>query len=177
MGSACFLFMGDGPSPIGLVGAWAPPNGGGPCSSSGLCFLFMGDGPPPIGGGMSPHQMVEAHSAQVGFASCSRVMGPHQLVGALDFTSCVAWTTKWSKFQPITTSMFSFSENVLKLSSAMQNSKNFPGVIYPGPQFFFKGNGGEWKACFCSPIIYWNSYSNEEFTHFHGVRNTPGPSF
>ena len=44
--------MGDGPHQ--LVGPMPPPNGGGPCSSSGFCFLFMGDGLPPIGGGMGP---------------------------------------------------------------------------------------------------------------------------
>ena len=45
-----------------------------------------------------------------------------------DFTSNVmqAWT-KWSKFQPITTSLGSFFKNVLKLSHSMQNSKTFPG--------------------------------------------------
>ena len=36
------------------VGGMGPPNGGDPCSSSGLCFLFMGDGLPPIVGGMGP---------------------------------------------------------------------------------------------------------------------------
>ena len=59
------------------------------CSSSGLCFLFMGWWAPInwIGGGMGPHQ-VGAHVAQVGSASCSWVMGLHQLVGA--------WApTKW----------------------------------------------------------------------------------
>ena len=87
-----------------------------------------------------------------------------------DFTSCSvvlqAWTTKWSKFQPITTKLFSFSENVLKLSG---------GNILPGPQFQWEG--GEWKVCFYSQIIYWNSYSNEKFAHFSGVRNTPNPRF
>ena len=210
MGSAsCSWVM--GPHQLDWWWHGPPPNGRGPCSSSGLCFLFMGDGPPPNGGAhaaqvgsscflfmgdgphqldwwgpgpppnggahaaqvgsascswvMGLHQLVGVHAAQVGSAPCSWVMGPHQLVGALDFTSCVAWTTTWSKFQPITTNLFSFSEKVLKLSSAMKNSNNFPEAI-PWTPVLVERKGGEREVCFCSPKMYWNYPTTMQNTNF-----------
>ena len=177
--------MGDGPPPTG--GGMGPTKWWGPCSSSEL---------------HGPHQMVGAHAAQVGSASCSWVMGPHQLVGASglasmrqegyearggnnylflnclidnDFTSCVAWTTKWSKFQPITTSLFSFSENVLKLSYSNAEFKQFSRGNTPVPPFWWKRREERGSLFLFSENVLKLSYNNAELTIFSGDYTTRPP--
>ena len=76
-----------------------------------------------------------------------------------DFTSYVAWT-KLSKFQPITTSLFSFSENVLKHSYSNAEFKQFSEGNTPDPRFGGR-EGKRGEVCFCSPKI---SYNNAELT-------------
>ena len=68
--------------------------------------------------------------------------------------------------------LFSFSENVPKLSCCNSNAefKNFPGD--KTPDLCFRGR----KVCFRSPKMYQNSPTAMKYSNFHGD-NTPDPRF